>query len=87
LKPTSYSVADDEKLLMWPPSPSSLSLARMTMASAFQRIRERMRRSMNRSPGMGFCSAGLMVLRNGVVMAGGSRTPASTACSATRSSR
>ena len=44
----------EEKLEIWPPRPSSLSLARITMASAFQRISERMRRSMNRSPGMAF---------------------------------
>ena len=40
----------------------------------FQRTSERMRRSMNRSPGMRFSSAGSMVLRNGVVI-GGTRLP------------
>ncbi|CAI8437263.1 MAG: Uncharacterised protein [Halieaceae bacterium] len=79
--PTSYSVALDEKLEMCPPKPSSLSLARITMAIAFHRTRERMRRSMNRSPGIVRSSSGEMVLRKGVVMALGNGTREDCACS------
>jgi len=52
LKPTSYSVADDAKLAMWPPSSPGLRLARTTIAIAFQRIIERIRHSMVASPGI-----------------------------------
>ena len=58
-----------------------MSLARMTMAIAFQRTSERIRRSMNRSPGMGRSSWGDMVFRKGVVIALGSGTRAASACS------
>ena len=66
---------------MCPPRPSSLSLARITMAIAFQRTSERMRRSMNRSPGMGRSLSGEMVLRKGVVIALGNGTREDCACS------
>ena len=46
LKPTSYRVADEAKLAMWPPSSPGLRLARTTIAIAFQRMIERMRHSM-----------------------------------------
>ena len=45
LKPTSYSVADEAKLAMWPPRSPGLRFARTTIAIAFQRISERMRHS------------------------------------------
>jgi hypothetical protein len=51
LKPVSYRVADDWKLAMCPPSSDDSLLARSTMASAFQRLRERMACSVARSPG------------------------------------
>ncbi|MNN24233.1 hypothetical protein D3C81_1376590 [compost metagenome] len=54
---------------MWPPRSGSCWLARITMASAFQRTSERMRRSMNRSPGMRASCVTGMVLRYGVVIA------------------
>ena len=37
LKPTSYSVAAEAKLAMWPPSSDDFLLARTTIAIAFQR--------------------------------------------------
>ena len=43
--------------------------ARITVARAFQRTSERIRRSMNRSPGMRASWVTGMVLRYGVVMA------------------
>ncbi len=58
---------------MWPPRSPGRLLARTTMASAFQRISERMRRSMNRSPGMNASRVGGMVFRYGVVMVYGKR--------------
>ena len=42
-KPTSYRVAADWKLAMCPPSSEDSALARSTMASAFHRVRDRMR--------------------------------------------
>ena len=42
--------------------------ARITIASAFQRTRERIRRSMNKSPGIFASRVTGMVLRYGVVM-------------------
>jgi hypothetical protein len=41
LKPTSYSVADEAKVEMWPPTPTPGRCARCTMTAAFQRIRRR----------------------------------------------
>ncbi len=48
---------------MCPPSDESRWFARMTVANAFQRTSERMRRSMNRSPGMRASWAEGMLLR------------------------
>ena len=62
LKPTSYSVADDAKVEMWPPMPSSALLARTTIAAAFQRTRLLMRRSRSGLPGMRACSSAEIVL-------------------------
>jgi hypothetical protein len=45
-------VADEAKLEMCPPRSPGRRFARTTMARAFQRISERMRRSMKRSPGI-----------------------------------
>ena len=45
------------------------------MAMAFQRIRERIRRSMKRSPGIGACWDTGILFRNGVVMEYGSSVP------------
>ena len=73
--PTSYKVALEEKLEMCPPSPSSLSFARITIAIAFQRINERIRRSINRSPGITRSSSGSMVFLKGVVIDVGRLTP------------
>ena len=50
-KPISYRVAADWKLAIWPPSSEECWLARTTIASAFQRMIELMRRSISRSPG------------------------------------
>ncbi|MNF43135.1 hypothetical protein D3C84_242080 [compost metagenome] len=65
----SYRVALEAKVEMWPPRSGSFLFARITVARAFQRISERMRRSMNRSPGMRASWVTGMVLRYGVVMA------------------
>ena len=62
LKPTSYSVADEAKLAMWPPSSPGLRFARTTIAIAFQRTSERMRHSIAASPGILASLAGAMVL-------------------------
>ena len=62
LKPTSYSVAAEANVEMWPPMPSSALLARTTIAVAFQRTRLLMRRSISRLPGMSACSSARMVL-------------------------
>ena len=62
LKPTSYSVAAEAKVEMWPPMPSDVRLARTTIAIAFQRTRLLMRRSISRLPGSGGCSSGRIVL-------------------------
>ena len=60
-KPMSYSVAADWKLAMWPPS-SELSLfARRMIAIAFQRMIERSRCSIARSPGDFSSASGAMV--------------------------
>ena len=62
LKPTSYSEADDANVDRWPPIPSAVLLARMTMAAAFQRMKRRMRRSTSSLPGKKGCSEAGMVL-------------------------
>ena len=51
---------------MWPPMPSSMRLARTTIAIAFQRTRLLMRRSISRLPGYGTSSDGV----NGVDVGG-----------------
>ena len=48
---TSYSVADEANVEMWPPMPSSALFARTTIAIAFQRTKLLMRRSSSRLPG------------------------------------
>ena len=80
MNPTSYSVALELKLEMCPPRPSSLSLARITIANAFQRVSDRIRRSINKSPGMTLSSETGIVLRKGVVMAGGRGKRSCVAC-------
>ena len=42
-KPTSYRVAADWKLAIWPPSSEDSAFARSTMARAFHRISDLMR--------------------------------------------
>ena len=46
----------------WPPIPSAVLLALITMAAAFHRMNARMRRSMNSSPGNQGWSSVAMVL-------------------------
>ncbi len=75
LKPTSYSVAADAYVEMWPPMPSDSRLARTTIAMAFQRIRLLMRRSISRLPGSGVSSSGRIVLTYAVTALNGSATP------------
>jgi hypothetical protein len=62
LNPTSYKVAAEAYVEMWPPIPSSILFAFTTIASAFHRTRLLMRRSISRLPGNGGCSDGWMVL-------------------------
>ena len=62
LKPTSYKEADEANVDRWPPIPSAVLLARMTMAAAFQRMKRRMRRSTCSLPGKKGCSEAGMVL-------------------------
>ncbi len=80
----SYRVALEAKLEMCPPKSESFRLVRTTMARAFQRTIERMRRSMNRSPGMRASWVTGMVLRYGVVIAYGSWEPLRVASSPIR---
>ncbi len=62
LKPTSYSVAADAKVEMWPPMPSLNLFARTTIDSAFQRTRLLIRRSSVWLPGnAGCCAAGMLL--------------------------
>ncbi len=63
LKPTSYKEADEAKVDRWPPMPSAVLLALMTIAAAFHRINARMRRSMCSSPGNQGWSSVAIVLR------------------------
>ena len=66
--PTSYSVAADWKLAIWPPSSEDSAFARSTMASAFHRISDRMRWSIASSCGLSRSSfSGGIVFRYGVV--------------------
>ena len=60
--PTSYSDADEAKVDRWPPMPSDVLLALMTIAAAFQRMKARIRRSMCSSPGNHGWSSVAMVL-------------------------
>ena len=46
----------------WPPMPENWLLARRTIATAFQRISRRMRRSISSSPGNDGSCSGLIVL-------------------------
>jgi len=62
LNATSYRLAELAYVERWPPIPGETLLARRTIATAFQRTRRRMRRSIASSPGKyGSCS-GLIVL-------------------------
>ncbi len=62
LKPTSYSVAAEAKLAIWPPTFVCL-FARSTIAIAFQRTYDRMRCSISWSPGMRTCwSVGIVLM-------------------------
>ena len=79
LKPTSYSVASDWKLAMWPPSSDDSLLARTTIAIAFQRMIERSRRSIAGSPGSLASRSGGIVFTYGVVMLAIGPLPASWA--------
>ena len=69
---------------MWPPSsaepPLSARLARITIASAFQRISAARRCSIARSPGNGGCSSSAIVLTYGVISDGCQCTPRRRAC-------
>ena len=69
------------------PSISEDLIARATIASAFQRINERMRRSMKRSPGMNASLLAGIVLRYGVVIVYGRRAPVCAIRADKRSSR
>src|SRR3954465_3078160 len=64
---------------MWPPSsaepPLSTWFARITIASAFQRISAARRCSIERSPGNGGCASSGMLLTYGVVIDGSQLTP------------
>ena len=62
LKPTSYRLAIDAYVAMWPPTPSSGRLARDTIIAAFHRMYARMRRSMCSSPGNHGSRSGGIVL-------------------------
>jgi hypothetical protein len=73
LKPTSYKVAADANVEMWPPMPSLSLLARTTIDSAFQRTRLLMRRSSTWLPGNAGCCDGGMLLTYGVFAVKGSR--------------
>ena len=75
LKATSYNVADEANVEMWPPMPSSALLARTTIAAAFQRTRLLMRRSTSGLPGISDCSSAGMVLIYGVFAVNGIFTP------------
>ena len=87
-KPTSYRVAADWKLAMWPPSSEDSALARSTMASAFHRTSDRMRWSMASSRGLSRSSlSGGIVFRYGVVALYGTGAPFRRASAVTSSSR
>jgi hypothetical protein len=62
LKPTSYRLALEAYVEMWPPIPSKCLFARDTITAAFHRIRRRILRSMSSSPGKYGSSSGGMVL-------------------------
>ena len=83
----SYSVPTEAKLAMWPPSSSSLLLARTTIAIAFQRQIERMRSSSAASPGERSSMCGGMVLMYAVFGENGMYAPERRALSISRSSR
>src|SRR5579871_353787 len=87
LNPTSYSEADDANVARWPPMPSEMWLARVTMTAAFHRMKARMRRSMYSSPGNHGSSSGGMVLMYGVDTVAGNPTPCWRARSSRRMSR
>src|SRR5208282_3255997 len=55
----------EEMLAMWPPSSPEALLARMTIASAFQRMIAVIRSSISISPGNGTCFSSRIVLRQG----------------------
>src|SRR5215510_2446750 len=82
----SYRSAEDWKLAMWPPSSEDSLFARRMIATAFQRIAERILCSSSRFQ-VGFASCcGRIVLTYGVV-ARKNAAPPRLASSATRSSR
>src|SRR3546814_1701900 len=76
LKPTSYKVADEPNVAMWPPRSPGLRLAATTIAIAFQRISERIRHSIAESPGLFASWPGGMVLMYSVVVENGRLAPA-----------
>ena len=69
MKPTSYRVALEAKLAMWPPRSPGLRLARTTVAVEFRRMIERIFHSMAESPGSLASFCGLMVLTYVVAVA------------------
>jgi hypothetical protein len=85
--PTSISVAEEAKVEMCPPMPSSYLLARTTIATAFHRTRLLMRRSSSLSPGYAICSSTGIVLTYGVFMPSTAGAPCFVAAMARRSSR
>jgi len=68
-------VALDENDDMCPPSSPGRLFARSTMAIAFQRIKERIRLSINKSPGILASLSGGIVLQKGVVTEYGKSLP------------
>ena len=66
LKPTSYRVAAEAYVARWPPIPENWLFARRTIATAFQRMSRRMRRSIASSPG----NVGLLLGADRVDVAG-----------------
>src|SRR5580698_8735129 len=86
--PTSYRVAADWKLAMWPPSSEDSAFARSTMASAFHRTSDRIRWSIASSRGLSrSCESAGLVFRYGVVALYGTGAPFRLASVTTSSSR
>ena len=72
---TSIKVAPDANEEMWPPMLSEVRLARTTIAMAFQRMIDLMRRSISRRPGSTGWWARGMVFTYGVLAVKGSSAP------------